>query len=137
MSGQQQSESRREFVKKASYIAPTILTLVAAPAFAKSASTKDPSGSGGYVYPVFTNGQAKTIYDWLISDPARAARLADAVKALKALKNSDAVAQLTLQLEKECASGLGAKQGLALEVLKQALANVNLGEMAKALLAAG
>jgi len=34
------SDTRREFVKKAAYVAPAILTLAAAPAFAKSGSTK-------------------------------------------------------------------------------------------------
>lgn len=135
----QQSESRREFVKKASYIAPTILTLAAVPMFAKAGSVKNgvPPSSGGYVYPPFSNGQTKTVFDWLISDPARAARLDDAAKKLKALKSSDAVTQLTLQLQKEIVTGLNGKQGAALQVLKQAIANTNLGELAKALLAAG
>lgn len=35
------SNSRREFVKKAAYIAPAILTLQAAPAYAKPGSIKD------------------------------------------------------------------------------------------------
>jgi len=34
------SNTRREFVKKAAYVAPAILTMVAAPAFAKSGSEK-------------------------------------------------------------------------------------------------
>jgi hypothetical protein len=34
--------SRRGFVKKAAYVAPAILTLKAAPAFAKKGSDKDP-----------------------------------------------------------------------------------------------
>ena len=34
--------SRRDFVKKAMYVAPVVLTLTAAPAFAKNGSTKDP-----------------------------------------------------------------------------------------------
>lgn len=33
-------DSRREFVKKAAYVAPAILTLAASPAFAKSGSEK-------------------------------------------------------------------------------------------------
>jgi hypothetical protein len=41
------SESRREFVTKAAYVAPAILTLVAAPAFAKSGSQKDGKKKGG------------------------------------------------------------------------------------------
>ena len=36
------SNSRREFVKKAAYIAPAILTLQAAPAYVKAGSIKDP-----------------------------------------------------------------------------------------------
>ena len=38
----QRIESRRSFVKKAAYVAPAIVTLVAAPAFAKSGSGKPP-----------------------------------------------------------------------------------------------
>ena len=34
--------SRRDFVKKAMYVAPVVLTLAAAPAFAKTGSVKDP-----------------------------------------------------------------------------------------------
>lgn len=34
--------SRREFVKKAAYVPPAILTLAVAPAYAKSGSQKDP-----------------------------------------------------------------------------------------------
>ena len=36
-------ESRREFVKKAAYVAPAILTLPAAPAYAKNGSEKSDS----------------------------------------------------------------------------------------------
>jgi len=36
------SSSRREFVKKAAYIAPAILTLQAAPAYVKAGSINDP-----------------------------------------------------------------------------------------------
>jgi len=36
------SEMRREFVKRAAYIAPAILTLAAAPSYAKSGSDKKP-----------------------------------------------------------------------------------------------
>ncbi len=35
------SSSRREFVKKAAYVAPAILTLQAAPAYVKAGSVKD------------------------------------------------------------------------------------------------
>lgn len=38
------SETRRAFVKKSAYIAPAILTLAAAPAFAKSGSDKGDKG---------------------------------------------------------------------------------------------
>lgn len=34
--------SRREFVKKAAYVVPAILTLQAAPAYAKEGSRKEP-----------------------------------------------------------------------------------------------
>ena len=36
------SDSRRDFVKKALYVAPVVLTLAAAPEFAKAGSNKDP-----------------------------------------------------------------------------------------------
>ena len=39
-SKQRQSASRREFVKRAAYIAPAILTLQAAPSYAKKGSEK-------------------------------------------------------------------------------------------------
>lgn len=39
------SESRRDFVKRAAYVAPAILTLAAAPDFAKAGSVK--GGGGG------------------------------------------------------------------------------------------
>ncbi len=44
MSDQQpgSKNARREFVKKAAYIAPAIVTLSAAPAFAKAGSDKKP-----------------------------------------------------------------------------------------------
>jgi hypothetical protein len=35
------SDTRREFVKRAAYIAPAILTLAVAPAYAKSGSDKE------------------------------------------------------------------------------------------------
>lgn len=38
----QHEASRREFVKKAAYIAPAIITLKAAPAYAKAGSEKVP-----------------------------------------------------------------------------------------------
>lgn len=36
--------SRRDFIKKAAYVAPAILTLAAAPAYAKAGSVKNPVG---------------------------------------------------------------------------------------------
>lgn len=36
-----QTPSRRDFIEKAAYVAPVILTLQAAPAFAKPGSVKD------------------------------------------------------------------------------------------------
>jgi len=43
--GNEFNSSRREFVKKAAYVAPAILTLQAAPAFANSGSNdKNPEG---------------------------------------------------------------------------------------------
>ena len=43
------TDSRREFVKRAAYVAPAILTLMATPSFAKSGSEKPEFGtfSGG------------------------------------------------------------------------------------------
>lgn len=41
---QDHKKSRREFVKKAAYIAPAIATVKVAPAFAKVGSVKDPKG---------------------------------------------------------------------------------------------
>jgi hypothetical protein len=38
--------SRREFVKKAAYIAPAIITLRAAPSYAKNGSNKNDEQSG-------------------------------------------------------------------------------------------
>lgn len=42
------NSSRRDFVKRGAYIAPAILTLAAAPEFAKAGSVKpnDPKGGG-------------------------------------------------------------------------------------------
>jgi hypothetical protein len=40
MNAEEHNQSRREFVKKAAYIAPAILTLSAAPAYAKAGSEK-------------------------------------------------------------------------------------------------
>jgi hypothetical protein len=37
----QHSNSRREFVKKAAYVAPAILTLAVAPSYAKAGSVKE------------------------------------------------------------------------------------------------
>ena len=37
----QQSNSRREFVKKAAYVGPAILTLAVAPSYAKAGSVKE------------------------------------------------------------------------------------------------
>jgi len=39
-------QSRREFVKKAAYIPPVILTLVAAPSYAKTGSHKESARPG-------------------------------------------------------------------------------------------
>lgn len=40
-------KSRRDFVKRGAYVAPTILTLAAAPEFAKAGSVKPPKGPHG------------------------------------------------------------------------------------------
>jgi hypothetical protein len=39
-------QSRREFVKKAAYIPPVILSLAAAPSYAKAGSHKEPNPPG-------------------------------------------------------------------------------------------
>lgn len=39
--GSTQIESRRQFVKRAAYVAPVILTLAVAPRYAKAGSEKD------------------------------------------------------------------------------------------------
>jgi len=46
--GSKHQVSRREFVKKAAYIAPAVITLQAAPMYAKAGSEKPqgPKGSG-------------------------------------------------------------------------------------------
>ena len=44
---EQTTETRREFVKKAAYVAPAILTLKAAPSYAKSGSEKPDKGPKG------------------------------------------------------------------------------------------
>ena len=41
------SDSRRDFVKKAMYVAPVVLTLAAAPEFAKAGSIKPGPPKGG------------------------------------------------------------------------------------------
>lgn len=40
-------ETRRSFFKRGAYVAPAILTLVAAPEFAKAGSVKPPAGRPG------------------------------------------------------------------------------------------
>jgi len=46
------SNERRDFVKKAAYVAPAILTLAVAPAYAKAGSQKAPPvGSDDPVHP--------------------------------------------------------------------------------------
>ena len=42
MEARMSDSSRRDFVKKAMYVAPVVLTLAAAPEFAKAGSTKHP-----------------------------------------------------------------------------------------------
>ena len=39
-----QQAARRDFVKKAAYVAPVIVTLAVAPSYAKAGSEKDPKG---------------------------------------------------------------------------------------------
>jgi hypothetical protein len=54
MNEEQHNEGRREFVKKAAYVAPVILTLAAAPAYAKAGSEK-PGTSPAPSQPPSTN----------------------------------------------------------------------------------
>lgn len=49
---EQTSETRRNFVKKAAYVAPAILTLRAAPSYAKSGSEKRDKDSKDKTKPV-------------------------------------------------------------------------------------
>ena len=42
------SNSRRDFVKKAAYLAPAVLTLQAASSVAKAGSVKQPAADTGY-----------------------------------------------------------------------------------------
>lgn len=42
-----QDPSRRDFVKRGAYVAPAVLTLAAAPQFAKAGSVKPGRGDGG------------------------------------------------------------------------------------------
>ena len=49
--------TRRKFVKRAAYIAPVILTLAAAPAYAKSGSDKKPKTYSGDDDQQGQNGQ--------------------------------------------------------------------------------
>jgi hypothetical protein len=44
---QPKSSSRRDFVKKAAYVAPAVLTLTALPAFEAAGSTRDNDGRRG------------------------------------------------------------------------------------------
>jgi hypothetical protein len=44
-------KTRREFVKKAAYIAPAIVTLTAMPSFASAGSTRGNNGVGNEVDP--------------------------------------------------------------------------------------
>jgi hypothetical protein len=46
MAMQNDSNSRRDFIKKAAYVAPVILTLNAAPSYAKKGSDKKSNGYG-------------------------------------------------------------------------------------------
>jgi hypothetical protein len=39
---QEHKPSRRQFVKKAAYVTPAVLSLAVLPSYAKAASTKDP-----------------------------------------------------------------------------------------------
>lgn len=49
------SESRRTFVKRAAYVAPAVLTLAAAPEFAKAGSVKNPGKKPDKVKPPKVN----------------------------------------------------------------------------------
>jgi len=66
------NSSRREFVKRAAYVAPVILTLQAAPAFAKTGSQKEIDvpprpGTGGPTRPSPRPSKpiTQSLLDWL------------------------------------------------------------------------
>jgi len=129
-----QNDSRREFIKRAAYVAPTVLTLTAFSSFAKAASNK-PTTGGGYTPPTFSNAQTQALYTWLISDPARIARLNAAAQELKKLASNVAIAQMTATLLADITSELVAMPGLKATLISQSLSGANLTELAKALLA--
>jgi hypothetical protein len=134
MEQNQGQASRRGFIKKATYVAPAILTLAAMPEFAKAGSFKPPI-VGPYVPPVFSNPQTLAIYSWLIADPQRISRLADAARALKSLQTNDAIQQLVPKITQECQAGLASMTGWQAALIRQALLNSNLTELAKTILA--
>ena len=43
-SSEQKTEARRDFIKKAAYVAPVIMTMNAMPSLAQAGSTNTPSG---------------------------------------------------------------------------------------------
>ena len=129
-----QNESRREFVKKAAYMAPTILTLAAAPAFAKTGSTPGTTSGGGYTPPKFSNVQVQALYTWLISDPARLARLTAAANQFSKLSGNVALTQMINTLVTTITTDLAALPALKANTISQTLSSANLTECAQALL---
>jgi len=133
-----QVASRREFVKKTAYIAPTILTLAAVPAFAKAGSKKSTSG-GTYAPPTFSNAQVQALYTWLISDPARMALLTAAAKQFSTLSSDVALKQMVNTIVTTITTDLAALNALKVTTISPAissanLTDANLAECAKALL---
>jgi hypothetical protein len=134
-----QNESRREFVKKAAYMAPTILTLAAAPSFAKTGSTPGTTSGGGYTPPKFSNVQVQALYTWLISDPARLARLSAAAKQFSKLSSDAALKQMITTIVTTITTDLAALKALKVTTISPAvssanLTDANLAECARALL---
>jgi hypothetical protein len=63
---ERESEARRDFIKKAAYVAPAVLTLTAAPSYAKSGSEKPDKKPKGEK----SNGQKQAAMDAVPPGPS-------------------------------------------------------------------
>lgn len=91
------STSRRSFLKKASYVAPAILTLPALPSFASS-------GSGALNGPIEDITDIKPNYDQKYVDKARIVTRSD-VKAVMEKKKKDKAKELPQGLQMKLDKG--------------------------------